>query len=79
MTDAPYRTDLSSAVLQLQENGVIGELQNKWWKQKRGGDMCDVCSIYVLMLYCDVKIIHTTSNSAQSSKYVLQMHSAVEF
>ncbi|XP_011872397.1 PREDICTED: glutamate receptor ionotropic, kainate 2-like isoform X2 [Vollenhovia emeryi] len=39
--DAPYRVDLSGAILRLQENGVIGELQKKWWKQKRGGDTCD--------------------------------------
>ncbi|XP_011690717.1 PREDICTED: glutamate receptor ionotropic, kainate 2-like isoform X2 [Wasmannia auropunctata] len=39
--DVSYRTDLSGAILRLQENGIIGELQNKWWKQKRGGDVCD--------------------------------------
>lgn len=42
MIDAFYRSDLTRAVLKLQENGVISELQTKWWKQKRGGDICDV-------------------------------------
>jgi len=42
MIGASYRTDLCGAILKLQENGVISELQNKWWKQKRGGDTCDV-------------------------------------
>ncbi|XP_028050144.1 glutamate receptor ionotropic, kainate 2 isoform X2 [Monomorium pharaonis] len=39
--DAPYRKDLSKAILKLQENGKLGELQNIWWKQKRGGNKCD--------------------------------------
>lgn len=42
MTDASYRTDLSGAILKLKENGIINELQHKWWKQKRGGDECEV-------------------------------------
>jgi glutamate receptor, ionotropic, invertebrate len=42
ITDASYRKDLSGAILKLQENGRIGELRDKWWKQKRGGDTCDV-------------------------------------
>lgn len=42
MTDESYRTDLSGAILKLQENGVLGQLYTKWWKQKRGGDTCDV-------------------------------------
>ncbi|XP_050461377.1 glutamate receptor ionotropic, kainate 2-like [Cataglyphis hispanica] len=37
---APYRSDLSRAILKLQENGMINELYEKWWKQKRGGDEC---------------------------------------
>lgn len=46
ITDASYRMDLCRAILQLQENGVISELQNKWWKQKRGGDTCDVWYLF---------------------------------
>ncbi|XP_011645300.1 glutamate receptor ionotropic, kainate 2-like isoform X1 [Pogonomyrmex barbatus] len=39
--NAPYRTELNRALLRLQENGRIGELQDKWWRQKRGGDTCE--------------------------------------
>ncbi|XP_029164967.1 glutamate receptor ionotropic, kainate 2-like [Nylanderia fulva] len=39
--DAHYRTDLSGAILKLKENGIINELENKWWRQKRGGDRCE--------------------------------------
>lgn len=42
MTDAPYHADLSGAILKLNENGMINELYDKWWKQKRGGDECKV-------------------------------------
>ncbi|EFN84995.1 Glutamate receptor, ionotropic kainate 2 [Harpegnathos saltator] len=38
--DARYRTDLSGAILKLKENGVMYELQTRWWKEKRGGDKC---------------------------------------
>ncbi|KAG5338070.1 GRIK2 protein, partial [Acromyrmex heyeri] len=38
----PYHTDLCTVILKLQENGVIGKLQNKWWKEKRGDDTCDI-------------------------------------
>ncbi|EZA54442.1 Glutamate receptor, ionotropic kainate, partial [Ooceraea biroi] len=37
----PYRTDLSGAVLKMQESGMMNELQLKWWKQKRGGNVCE--------------------------------------
>ncbi|XP_072745112.1 glutamate receptor ionotropic, kainate 2-like isoform X2 [Anoplolepis gracilipes] len=39
--DIYYRTDLSGAVLKLKENGIINELQHKWWREKRGGDECE--------------------------------------
>ncbi|XP_011157526.3 glutamate receptor ionotropic, kainate 2 isoform X2 [Solenopsis invicta] len=39
--DSSYRKELSGAILKLQENGRLGELRDKWWKQKRGGDTCD--------------------------------------
>jgi len=50
-TDILYRIDLCTAILKLQESGVIGELQNKWWKEKRGGNMCDI-SILTLYSCC---------------------------
>nr|CAD7577193.1 unnamed protein product [Timema californicum] len=39
--NSPYRSLVSGAVLKLSENGVLGELKNKWWK-KNGGGKCDV-------------------------------------
>ncbi|KYN07451.1 Glutamate receptor, ionotropic kainate 2 [Cyphomyrmex costatus] len=39
--DVSYRAVLCTAILKLQENGVISQLYNKWWKEKRGGDKCD--------------------------------------
>lgn len=53
MIGAPYRPDLNGVILKLEENGVIGELQTKWWKQKRGGDVCEVQDN---VLYCVAKI-----------------------
>ncbi|KAG7201425.1 hypothetical protein KM043_004185 [Ampulex compressa] len=38
--DAFYRNELSGAILKLKENGILNELQDKWWRQKRGGDQC---------------------------------------
>ncbi|XP_014479810.1 PREDICTED: glutamate receptor ionotropic, kainate 2-like [Dinoponera quadriceps] len=38
--DSPYRTELSGAILKLKENGMMHELQTRWWKEKRGGDKC---------------------------------------
>lgn len=38
--DIYYRNQLSGAILRLKESGVITELQDKWWRQKRGGDKC---------------------------------------
>lgn len=38
--DSPYRSDLSAAILHLQENGTLQALKTKWWKQKRGGGQC---------------------------------------
>ncbi|KAL0117227.1 hypothetical protein PUN28_010223 [Cardiocondyla obscurior] len=42
--DSYYRTYLTQAILQLQQSGVLNELQTKWWKQKRGGNACDETS-----------------------------------
>ena len=35
-----YKNLLDSAILQLQEGGVLFKLKTKWWKQKRGGGAC---------------------------------------
>lgn len=73
MTDAPYRADLSSAILKLQENAMINELYDKWWKQKRGGDECKVWDVYVFALCFWLHLFHSKSeitwimlNSARS-------------
>ncbi|XP_020295440.1 glutamate receptor ionotropic, kainate 2-like isoform X1 [Pseudomyrmex gracilis] len=39
--DAPYRVDLSGAVLKLKEIGIINKLQTKWWKEKRTEETCE--------------------------------------
>lgn len=36
----PYRTLLSQAILQLQENGMLHMLKNRWWKEKHGVGSC---------------------------------------
>ncbi|KAG1652211.1 Glutamate receptor ionotropic, kainate 2 [Nymphon striatum] len=38
---SPYRTVISSAILQLQEETLLDVLKIKWWKQKRGGNNCN--------------------------------------
>lgn len=40
--ESPYRGQLSTTILTLQETGVIRELETKWWTQKRGGGRCAV-------------------------------------
>ena len=40
--DSPYRTPISSAILQLQEGGKLHMLKEKWWKQRKGGGKCKV-------------------------------------
>uniref|UniRef100_A0A6P7GKP7 Glutamate receptor ionotropic, kainate 3-like isoform X3 n=1 Tax=Diabrotica virgifera virgifera TaxID=50390 RepID=A0A6P7GKP7_DIAVI len=37
---SPYRNDISTAILQLKERGVLTGLKIKWWKEKRGGGKC---------------------------------------
>ena len=39
---SPYRTPISSAILQLQEAGQLHVLKAKWWTQQRGGGQCQV-------------------------------------
>jgi len=36
----PYKPLIDSAILHLQEGGVLHKLRVKWWKQKRGGGAC---------------------------------------
>ncbi|XP_066262906.1 glutamate receptor ionotropic, kainate 2-like [Euwallacea similis] len=38
--ESPYRKDLSTEVIKLQETGVLTRLKIKWWKEKRGGSTC---------------------------------------
>ncbi|XP_015121885.1 glutamate receptor ionotropic, kainate 2 [Diachasma alloeum] len=35
-----YRDKLNTAVLQMQESGLLAQLKDKWWKEKRGGGKC---------------------------------------
>lgn len=42
VSDSPYRHPLNTAVLKLQQSGLITELKKKWWTQKRGGGRCRV-------------------------------------
>ncbi|XP_050585066.1 glutamate receptor ionotropic, kainate 2-like [Bombus affinis] len=37
---SPYRHPLNTAVLKMQQSGLITELKKKWWTQKRGGGTC---------------------------------------
>lgn len=36
----PYRMLLSAAILQLQENGLLHVLKNRWWKERHGVGSC---------------------------------------
>ena len=40
----PYKSLIDSAILQLQEGGVLHKLKIKWWKQKRGGGACEAAA-----------------------------------
>ncbi|KAF4521437.1 hypothetical protein B566_EDAN010594 [Ephemera danica] len=42
VSDSPYRTAISGAVLKLQEEGKLHILKTRWWKEKRGGGSCRV-------------------------------------
>ena len=33
---------MSSAIIKLNEEGVIGQLKTKWWEKERGGGACMV-------------------------------------
>jgi len=38
--DSPFYEPINSALLQLQEDGVLAKLKRKWWYQKNGGGAC---------------------------------------
>ncbi|XP_050679068.1 glutamate receptor ionotropic, kainate 3-like isoform X2 [Leptidea sinapis] len=38
--NSPYRQPMSESILQLQEQGKITRMKDKWWKEKRGGGAC---------------------------------------
>lgn len=38
--NSPYRQPMSESILQLQEEGKLTVMKNKWWKEKRGGGAC---------------------------------------
>ena len=42
ISDSPYRTPMTNAILQLQEGGKLHLLKEKWWKRMRGGGQCEV-------------------------------------
>ena len=42
ISDSPYRTPMTNAILQLQEGGKLHLLKEKWWKRLRGGGQCEV-------------------------------------
>ena len=45
--DSPFYEPINSALLQLQEDGVLAKLKRKWWYQKNGGGACsDMVSLY---------------------------------
>jgi len=43
-TDWPYRDKFNNALLELQEQGVLARLKNKWWNEVGAG----VCSVSIL-------------------------------
>ncbi|KYB25025.1 hypothetical protein TcasGA2_TC031399 [Tribolium castaneum] len=38
--NSSYRMALSTAILKLQEEGVLAKLKRKWWEEQRGGGLC---------------------------------------
>ncbi|KPJ04254.1 Glutamate receptor, ionotropic kainate 2 [Papilio xuthus] len=38
--NSPYRQPMSESILQLQEEGKLARMKDKWWKEKRGGGAC---------------------------------------
>ena len=37
---SPLRPYISSAIIKLNEEGVIARLKTKWWEKERGGGAC---------------------------------------
>ena len=37
---SPIREALNSAILELQERGLLHALKTKWWSMKNGGGVC---------------------------------------
>lgn len=46
LTDSPFRTAISGAILKLQEEGKLHILKTRWWKEKKGGGACRVIMIF---------------------------------
>ena len=46
--DSPFRTPISSAILQLQEGGQLHIIKEKWWKNKHGGGKCNKVSFSLI-------------------------------
>lgn len=42
LSDSPFRTAISGAILKLQEEGKLHILKTRWWKEKKGGGKCRV-------------------------------------
>ena len=42
LAGSPIRSAVSSAIIKLNEEGVIQRLKTKWWKKERGGGACQV-------------------------------------
>ncbi|XP_063534435.1 glutamate receptor ionotropic, kainate 2-like isoform X1 [Cydia strobilella] len=38
--NSPFRQPMSESILQLQEEGKLTRMKDKWWKEKRGGGAC---------------------------------------
>ena len=53
-TDSPFRTPISSAILQLQEGGLLHIIKEKWWKNKHGGGKCNKVR-FLLQMWIFVK------------------------
>lgn len=39
LTDSPWRTHISQAILHLQEDGKLRELKDRWWIDNNGGEL----------------------------------------
>lgn len=49
LTDWPYRDKFNNALLELQEQGVLARLKNKWWNEV-GAGVCKVCAVVYLKI-----------------------------